>query len=313
MLSRFSLLFFILPLFVFFSCSQNNKNEDGPTFGSITISADETLQPLVKAETQAFEGLYQQANINVNYIPESSAFEELLNGKVKVIVATRKLNEYEEKHFHELKIFPNTVKIAYDAIAIISNKSLSNLELSQVQLNDILSGKIENLRTINKKYSSAKIKIIIDNKNSSIARYLKERAGVQDLSNNLYAVTSNEEVINYVKKDVNSLGIIGVNWISDSDDSNTNNFLNNVGVVSIASTDTAKNINEFYKPYQAYIAQKYYPFCREVYVISAEARNGLGAGLIAFIAGEKGQRIILKSGLVPATMPVRLIEIKNDL
>jgi phosphate transport system substrate-binding protein len=50
---------------------------------------------------------------------------------------------------------------------------------------------------------------------------------------------------------------------------------------------------------------------RTVYIISREARAGLGSGFTAFVAGDKGQRIILKSGLVPATAPIRIVEINN--
>jgi len=52
---------------------------------------------------------------------------------------------------------------------------------------------------------------------------------------------------------------------------------------------------------------------REVYILSKEAYTGLGTGFTAFVASERGQRIVLKFGLVPATMPVRLVElIENE-
>lgn len=47
-------------------------------------------------------------------------------------------------------------------------------------------------------------------------------------------------------------------------------------------------------------------------MVSKEAYTGLGAGFTAFVASERGQRIVLKFGLVPATMPVRLVEIINE-
>jgi len=46
-------------------------------------------------------------------------------------------------------------------------------------------------------------------------------------------------------------------------------------------------------------------------VINREYFSGLGTGFAQFIAGEKGQRIFLKSGLVPAQMPIRLVEVKK--
>jgi len=103
--------------------------------------------------------------------------------------------------------------------------------------------------------------------------------------------------------------VIGVNWISDKDDTTHLGFLKSFKILEIESSTS----REYYKPYQAYIAQKFYPLWREVYIISKEAYTGLGTGLTAFIASERGQRIVLKFGLVPATMPIRLVElIENE-
>jgi phosphate transport system substrate-binding protein len=39
---------------------------------------------------------------------------------------------------------------------------------------------------------------------------------------------------------------------------------------------------------------------------------GLGSGFLTYVANDKGQRVVLKAGLVPATMPVRIVEITYD-
>ena len=117
---------------------------------------------------------------------------------------------------------------------------------------------------------------------------------------------NNAEVIKYVKDNKSALGIISVNWISDTQDSISETFLKDIRIVEVG-TDP-KN---YCKPYQGYIAEKSYPFRRDVYMISRETFSGLGTGFASFVAGDQGQRIILKSGLVPATMPIRLIEIKK--
>lgn len=64
-----------------------------------------------------------------------------------------------------------------------------------------------------------------------------------------------------------------------------------------------------FKPYQAYLALKYYPLSRRITMLSREARSGLASGFMAFVASERGQRIVLKAGLVPTTMPLRIVEI----
>ena len=119
-------------------------------------------------------------------------------------------------------------------------------------------------------------------------------------------------MVKYVERNKDAIGIIGVNWISDSDDTLTHRFLMKVKVVAVSSSADPDGLDGYYTPCQGFIARNYYPFVREVFIISKETFAGLGSGFASFIAGDVGQRIILKSGLLPATMPVRLIKVKNN-
>jgi phosphate transport system substrate-binding protein len=55
-----------------------------------------------------------------------------------------------------------------------------------------------------------------------------------------------------------------------------------------------------------------YPLTREVYLALTDLRGTLPAGFAHFMLGEKGQRLILKSGLVPANKPGRTVVIKKE-
>jgi len=114
-----------------------------------------------------------------------------------------------------------------------------------------------------------------------------------------------------VEKNPESIGIISVNWVCDPDDSITHAFLKRVKVVGV-TPDFDPNGDDFYKPHPAYIADKSYPFIREVYTISRETFAGLGRGFVQFVANDQGQRIVLKMGMVPATMPIRLVHISKE-
>ena len=122
---------------------------------------------------------------------------------------------------------------------------------------------------------------------------------------------NNEAVINFVEKDRYALGVVSVNWISDKNDTVTVKFLKRVKVAGISTEGNNDPGTTFYKPYQAYIAEGFYPFIRDVYCINRQPYTGLAYGFSSFIAGPQGQLIILHSGLVPATMPVRIVEIKH--
>jgi phosphate transport system substrate-binding protein len=67
----------------------------------------------------------------------------------------------------------------------------------------------------------------------------------------------------------------------------------------------------YYKPTQNDIALGMYPLTRSLYVINCEGGTGLGTGFASFIAGERGQRVVLKSGLLPDSIPSREINIVN--
>lgn len=66
-------------------------------------------------------------------------------------------------------------------------------------------------------------------------------------------------------------------------------------------------------PSQASLSLDEYPLKRTIYVLNYQPNMGLGIGLSAFLTGDRGQRILLKAGLLPATMPGREIIIRSEV
>jgi phosphate transport system substrate-binding protein len=251
--------------------------------------------------------------VNIAYKPEGELVKDLMRpgDSTRFIVISRDLTDEEKAFFKSKNSAPEVLKIAYDAVAIISNKDNPNDSLTVKQISDVLGEKLLTWKDINSRAGTDTINIVFDNRQSGNARFIKERfLGNSDkLPKHCYAVNTNADVINYVREHKNALGVIGVNWISDKDDSLSKEIMKQIKVVAIGSDSTG---GQFYKPYQAYIAQKSYPLCRTVYIINREGRMGLGTGFAIYIASDKGQRIVLKDGLVPATMPVRIVNINNE-
>lgn len=281
---------------------------DTPTSGNVKIVVDESYALLFDTQIYTFHSFYKNAHVDVSYLPETEAIKALFNDSCKVIVINRDLTDNEKKGFKDQKIFPKSIKIAEDAVALVVNPSNTDTTITVDKLRSILAGETLKWKDINPSSSLGDIQVVFDNPGSANARYMKDTLlGGKDLGKNSSAVKSNKEVIEYVSKNENALGIISVNWISDRDDTLSQSFLKKIKVVGVAKNEGSKA----YKPYQAFISTKDYPFTRSVYMISRQTRAGLGMGFVAFVAGEKGQRIILKSGLLPATMPVRVIQIRK--
>jgi phosphate transport system substrate-binding protein len=306
----FSLLLSIAVIFS--SCGNNGKPTftDTPTSGEIYIACDESYQPLMQAEADTFQEIYRYAKVHVSYLPEAEAFKQLLeNDSIRLIVASRMLRNEEEEVFAQRQLIPRFTKVAIDAVALIVNNENADSLIKYQKLADIITGKISTWKELNPASPADSILIVFDRNGSSNTRYLKEKfLGKNSFPKNSYATNSNADVVSYVSNNKNALGVISVNWISDKDDATSNSFLKKVSVVQLSPPDSSKDAGEYFKPYQGYIALKQYPLIREVYIINREGRNGLGTGFAAFVAGDQGQRIIRLIGMLPATMPVRLIQ-----
>ena len=315
--NRFEILIPLAALvFMTSACHNNSKPEkelSTPVSGTLNIAIDETLQPLAKEEIDAFQAEYSNAHIIPVYKPEVEAMNDFLTGKAEVIMLPRKINARENKVFEARELGLSTAKIAFDAIGLALHKENVDTMFTYAQINDIFSGKIKDWKEIDGK-RSGEINVVFDNTGSSTLRYMKEHFCPNGkLPSNWTALKSNPEVIDYVTKNKNAIGVIGVNWISNYHAHAVTDFLSKIKVASIYPPDTSKGAGSAYLPIQGYIAQRYYPLYRDIYLISREGRSGLGSGFMSYVGTSKGQTIILQAGLVPANAPVRLINITDKL
>jgi phosphate transport system substrate-binding protein len=300
---------FIIPLLVLASCADRGKDGkvlDNNTSGTITITVDESLKPLIDAEIDTFEAIYRNAHINVIYTNESDAIAAMLEDSARMAIVTRVLTPQEEEYLKKQAINGKKQWIAKSGIALIVHRENKDTLITLDQFKKVLTG-TNNLSLLDKKFTNKPIVVVFDQPNSGIVRYLRDSVVQFDsLPSYCYAVNGNAQVIDYVSKNPQAIGLIDVSWISDRDDSTANSFLSGIKVMGIAR-DT-----EYFQPYQAYIADHSYPLRRNITILSREARMGLGSGFTAFVASEKGQRIVLKSGIVPATMPIRVIQVNTE-
>ncbi len=298
--------------FTLVSCERRGKDGrvlDTPTSGSIRILVDEAYRPVIASALDVFDTLYPRTDVHAEYTAEGEALAALLRDSVQVIIIGRSLTEEEiERHFKPRGFRPAMTLIAYDAVAFIVHPENKDTLLTQEQVRQIVTGEKQRWRDLNPRSSLGDIVLVFDHPLSGTVRYVRDTIGSgKPLPPNAFALKGNAEVIDYVAKNKNALGIIGVNWISDTDDKGVQSFLKEIKLVNIAP-DAGK---EGFGPYQAYLATGQYPYRRSVYIINAQARTGLGLGIAAFLASDPGQRIIQKDGLLAAQAPIRLIQLKR--
>lgn len=301
----------LIVLVIGIRCSNPKGNviSETPTSGNIKIVADASFQPIVDAQIATFTALYKNAHVTPVYVPETDLITSFLNDSARVVVTAWEPSKEQKELLLNTQIVVRTTAVAYDAIAIVLNKENKDSLFTYQNINDLFTGKLTDWSMLNSGSKSGKILTVFDNEKSANIRYFKEEFKISQLPSSFYAVKSNEEVIDYVTKNTGAIGLVSVNWICDKDDSISRSFSDRIKTAAISQKYLEKG--SYFLPVQGSIYDKSYPFTRTINLVSRESFEGLGSGFISWFASEQGQRIVLKSGLVPATMPIRLIQIKK--
>jgi phosphate transport system substrate-binding protein len=308
-------LLFVFTLYLVVACNSGNKSarsSETPTSGSIKISVDESFKSIIDSQVFTFQALYKKAKVSATYTNEVQAFKDILNDSARVIIVARVPNKSELDFIKSKGTKLRVTKLVFDGVALIVHPSNLDTLISEEQLADVLTGKIKSWSDLGFSKNKEKITVVFDHEQGANARFLRDSIiQGKKFSSNCFALKSNEEVINYISEHKYAIGVVSVNWVSDRDDPTVEQFLTKVKLMNVGPGDYY-DYSKYVKPYQAYIATKQYPLCRCVYAILREPRNGLGTGFVSFVAGEKGQRMFLKAGLVPVNMPIRLVEVTSD-
>lgn len=298
------------------SCNRGPKitRTDTETSGFAVIAADECFEPFVKEQLAVFTGLNPEATIDPLFVGERDLFSLLMSDSVRLIVAARELTRSESDSIRRMNLTPRTQRLARDGIALIVNRANPDSMINAALFRRVLRGDITQWSQISRSANSipGDIKIVFDNPNSSTLRFVRDSImRGEALSPNVRAVRSNPAVIDFVAKNPDALGIIGVNWISNPTDTTQLLFDETIRVMSVGN-GLGVSPETTFKPFPAFLNNGSYPFVRDVFIILTDSRGGLPSGFVKFAAGDAGQRIILRAGLVPGTRPNREIMISND-
>ncbi|MDI1257632.1 MAG: substrate-binding domain-containing protein [Flavobacterium sp.] len=296
----------ILLLLVFgivMACKKAGKGTDVPESileGKATVYVDESILPIVEDEAAVFESQYN-AKLELIGKSESEIVNMILGKKAKIAILSRRLTPQESKVF-EGKLNPKITEFATDAVAFISNKAANDTLVDLQEVMNLLQGK------------SSKIKgLVFDNPNSGTVRYMDSVAGSKIIGmKNIYTMKTNAALLKYVADNPGLVGVIGINSILQPNPE-WQPSIDKINVMSVRNVKNKANDNKYYKPSQSNIAEGSYPLTRKLYLLNYQGADGLGIGFASFMAGEIGQRIILKSGLLPIRIPSRNITIRKEI
>lgn len=288
---------------VLYSCGES-KRKDGRTdtysSGVISFTSDESFSPIIEEEREVFQSIYKDARVNPIYTTESDGMDSLLKGKTQLVITSRDFKKEERQNFIDRQFVPQSIKLAYDGLALIVNKNNNDTCISVKDIAKILTGEAKKWSDIYPGSNRGDIILVFDNKKSSTVHFAEDSIlGGKPITNpNVVATNKTSEVIDYVEKTPGAIGIIGSNWLNDKRDTTNLTFNKNIRTMSVSKKDKATPANSW-KPYQYYIYNGNYPLIRTIYALLNDPYNGLPWGFAQFIISPKGQMIVFKSGLLP--------------
>lgn len=299
-MKKLQVLSYLVILVLFNSCQSNQQEKQSYTSGQEQILVDETFAPIIEDQAFLFESTYPNAKLDLVMKSENELLNLFLADSIQVAIISRLLKDEEKKHFESRNIKIRLNRFAIDGIALITHNSSKYVNVDVEDIINTLKGETSSLESL-----------VFDNANSSTIRYFKELASIDKLpSTGIYALKSNADVIKYVHNNPGSIGVVGVNWMVQPP-IELEPVVTDLKILGVKNIAGRPGSDAYYKPNQNDIALEKYPLTRSLYIINCEGGAGLGTGFASFIAGDRGQRIVLKSGLLPDSIPSREVNIVN--
>jgi len=272
------------------------KGIDKPlhTYGSLKITADPSYENVVKAITSMYQIQYPEVNFEYDYKIEELAIKDLYEGKTEFAIVSKPLTKDQETYlFNKTKILYKASPIGMDATIFVT--SIDN-PIDSISVNDIKA---------NVYNENAEIKFIFDYPNSANFNTLNEKLSIAAPKGQaIKALKSAENVIDFVQKDKKTIGIIGLNTLSDTDNPKISEYLTKVKILKVVDTK-----GKVYEPTNPNLRNGNYPFHRFIYFLKNEKGFGIAAGLSRFAGSQQGQLIILKENLQPYYLYKREVQI----
>jgi len=286
---------------------QGSPVTDSPTSGTIEISVDESFKPVIDELIRVYESSYPDTKINAHYKPEAECMKDLLrDSATRMVIMTRGLTVKEARYFQDtLSYVPISDKVAVDAIAIVVNAKSKDTVFSINRLQKQLSGAM-----------GYQQQIIFDGLNAtSIVRFAMDSIlkGKQFDTGVVRAVKGSQQVLDYVAENENAIGLVGMSWIGNPEDTAQLAMLKKVKI-SFVKCETCSD-SPYVKPSQFSIMAKRYPLVRGLYYVLKENYNGLGSGFVNFMKYERGQLIFRRAYLWPGIIDfnIRTVKINEKL
>jgi len=249
----------------------------------IQLKGSDTILNLGQSVAEKFMEKNKSAKVAVTGGGSGTGIAGLLNKTVDIAQASRSIKTKEIDKAKESGIEVKEWTIAFDGLTVIVNKNNGVSDLTKEQLRAIYIGEITDWKEVGGK--EGKILTLSRDNSSGTHVFFKEdilrkgnEKGPEEYRNDVLYLPSNQAILNEVEKNENSIGYIGMGYM----------------------TDTVKGLKvEGIQASVENVFNKTYPISRGLYWYTDGEPKGDLKKLIDFMFSEEGQKIVAKEGFVP--------------
>lgn len=259
---------------IFVGCGNDKSNGEGSGKSStISISGSTSVGPLMEKIAEKYENANSNISIEINQVGSSAGIKDAINGVSEIGMSSRKLKTEEEK-----EVKPTV--IAYDGIAIITNKNNQIKNITLEQIKGIFTGKITNWKDI-EGGKDAPIVVSSREEGSGTRDAFQEIVGYksEELKADAMISNGNGGVKEIVAGNENAIGFVSFEYLDDK-----------VNIVNVENIEPKADL----------VKSGEYKLSRPFILATKEGSlSENGQRLIDYILSDEGQTIVKENKLIP--------------
>ena len=290
-------------VFVLFGCNSNSQQSlASAQKDTLVVYVDTSLAILINEQRKAYENDYVNPIVQLKYLQEASIIKSLMSNEVNCAILQRKLTEGEKQFFQKKEDFlPKEYVIAHDAFVFIANKENVRDRLYASEIKDyFVKGTIKEFQ------------FVFENNSCQAIPYFRAYYGLSDKQlSSAYSKNGLTDLVQFLKTDSYSIGIIPFSYIADIEAQSTIEMLKGLKVLSVKYSDSS-NRELTVNPSQESITTKDYPYTMPIVLLNCNMEKKSGTTFVNYIFKPKAQRLFLKCGMVPAIFPGREVIVNTN-
>lgn len=318
---------FLVLIIALFGCQEisfSGKGKDVPTAGQVSIGFEQGDSFMVQQWLEIFHSQYPKATITPIYGTYAELSKWLVEDSLHGVFVHEKFNLEQVEWLKQSKNSTvNEIELGSTSVVFVVSK---DSKIDKLDLSDLAHDLY--LQTPYVKGENSKFKWVFPSRGSSewitIANYSSKNSNifVNNDENNIDSIDKNvllnnnpgshvkwfkshQQIINYITRNPNAIGVVSLNHISDKKDSLTWINSKNVRVLPVGLGN-----GKYHYPFQSQISLKQYPFVQSVVSYEMQGYSGLITGFVLYCNSQAGQALMKKSGLLPKNYQGRKIELE---